>query len=275
MSASTLLRRRKFTLSVQVADAASHSGTQTFSLTVTSGLAITTNSQLPSGSLTSTYSQSLTATGGQPPYSWVVINGLLPPGITLNAGSGTLSGTPNSIGKYSFTIQITDASAIRTQKDFTLQVASLQSQTLCSMVFRIMAHPRNRSPSTPTCRRRIPRHFLAKLPPPSNRMLLCQWMTRRSSSQMPGAARNSPSRQYYPRRIHHVADVAPDRHHRRRHHAGSHGEWIRSFLEQRCRANACYVDASHPHRAQRASDSIHRPGQDCFRISGADHRLLH
>ena len=112
------------TFSVQVADAASHSATQTFNLTITSSLTITTDSKLPSVSLNSTYSQSLTATGAVPPYNWVVINGLLPPGIKLDASSGTLSGTPNSIGKYSFTIQVSDTSPIHTQKDFTLQVVS-------------------------------------------------------------------------------------------------------------------------------------------------------
>jgi len=55
------------------------------------------------------YSQTLTGNGGTSPYSFAVTGGALPPGLLLNPLTGVLSGTPTSIGFYSFTITATDA----------------------------------------------------------------------------------------------------------------------------------------------------------------------
>ena len=40
--------------------------------------------------------------------AWSISAGTLPPGVTLNAGSGFLSGTPTAAGGYSFTVQAVD-----------------------------------------------------------------------------------------------------------------------------------------------------------------------
>jgi MBG domain (YGX type) len=60
---------------------------------------------LPDGTYGSVYTnQTLTVTGGMPPYSFSVSKGKLPPGIALS-DSGVLSGTPTAAGAYSFTIK--------------------------------------------------------------------------------------------------------------------------------------------------------------------------
>jgi hypothetical protein len=38
---------------------------------------------------------------------WAVVNGTLPPGLTLNASTGVLSGTPTTVGTYPFAVQAT------------------------------------------------------------------------------------------------------------------------------------------------------------------------
>lgn len=54
------------------------------------------------------YSDFLTATGGIPPYTWTVISGTLPDGITLNGATGELSGTPTTLGSGTVTFMVTD-----------------------------------------------------------------------------------------------------------------------------------------------------------------------
>jgi len=56
------------------------------------------------------YSETLVATGGDTTYTWAVIAGTLPAGITLSAG-GVLSGTPTTPGDYGFTVQATSVPA--------------------------------------------------------------------------------------------------------------------------------------------------------------------
>ena len=49
------------------------------------------------------FTNTLTATGGTPPYTWQVTGGALPGGIALNSTSGALSGAPTAAGNFSAT----------------------------------------------------------------------------------------------------------------------------------------------------------------------------
>ncbi len=69
-------------------------------------LAITTTS-LPSGTQNSSYSTTLQATGGQPPYTWLQSGSLLA-GLSLNRSSGVISGTPTWSGTDDMTVTVTD-----------------------------------------------------------------------------------------------------------------------------------------------------------------------
>jgi hypothetical protein len=71
-------------------------------------LAVTTTS-LPNGSLATAYSATLAATGGTTPYAWSVASGSLPPGLSLNAQTGAIAGTPTTAGTYAFTAAVTDS----------------------------------------------------------------------------------------------------------------------------------------------------------------------
>ena len=66
----------------------------------------------------------IVVTGGSQPYTWRLVDGNLPPGLRLNAGSGTISGMASAVGSYSFTIGVTDSGipALRTQRTFTITV---------------------------------------------------------------------------------------------------------------------------------------------------------
>ena len=70
--------------------------------------------------LNAPYSNTLTATGGTAPYSYVVTGGALPSGMVL-ATNGALSGTPGSAGRFSFTVTATDALNATASATFAMQ----------------------------------------------------------------------------------------------------------------------------------------------------------
>ena len=88
---------------------------------------ITTGSVLPDATVNSAYSQSLAATGGNTPYTWSLCAGSLPDGLTLNATTGLLSGTPPAAITGNFGIRVTGSDSISSTANFTLTVSDAPS----------------------------------------------------------------------------------------------------------------------------------------------------
>ena len=84
---------------------------------------ITTGSVLPDATVNSAYSQTLAATGGNTPYTWSLSSGSVPAGLTLNATTGLLSGTPPAAITGSFGIRVTGSDSISSTANFTLTVS--------------------------------------------------------------------------------------------------------------------------------------------------------
>jgi hypothetical protein len=72
-----------------------------------SPLAVVTTA-LPNGTVGTSYSVTLSASGGTAPYTWSITGGSLPAGLSLSS-SGAITGTPSSLGSSTFTVQVTDS----------------------------------------------------------------------------------------------------------------------------------------------------------------------
>ncbi|MBZ5594121.1 MAG: Ig domain-containing protein [Acidobacteriia bacterium] len=112
-----------FIFTVQVKDANLLAASKPFSLTVVSGLTITTPSPLPPGAANTPYSQTLSAAGGTAPYTWILSQGTLPAGLTSNA-AGTISGTPTTNGTSTFAFQVKDHNNATSTKQFSLTIGA-------------------------------------------------------------------------------------------------------------------------------------------------------
>ena len=88
--------------------------------TKTVGLSVST-SGLPTGTQGSSYSDSLSATGGSLPYTWSLASGSLPAGVSLDA-AGNLSGTPSATGTSSFSVRVNDAASHTATANLALTV---------------------------------------------------------------------------------------------------------------------------------------------------------
>jgi hypothetical protein len=55
------------------------------------------------------YSSTLAATGGTGPFTWTLFGGVLPTGLSLNAGTGVVSSTPTVAGNFNATFTVTDS----------------------------------------------------------------------------------------------------------------------------------------------------------------------
>ena len=111
-----------FTFTAQVTDGISNRAQKEFTLVVAGPLAITSTA-LPPGATESPYAQTLAAAGGTPPYSWSVTAGSLPDGLTLEAPTGALAGTPAASGNFTFTASVTDANGVAAARQFTVAIA--------------------------------------------------------------------------------------------------------------------------------------------------------
>jgi hypothetical protein len=95
-----------YSLTLQVTDSLGKSDRRSYTLTVLERLVFAGGFSFPQ--VGQPFSARLPAQGGSPPYFFAVVAGGLPPGISLDSSSGTLSGTPYIPGKFPVTFQVTD-----------------------------------------------------------------------------------------------------------------------------------------------------------------------
>ncbi|MBI1759805.1 MAG: CSLREA domain-containing protein, partial [Acidobacteria bacterium] len=109
------------TITLRVTDNCGASTDASFSLEVTCPTIYLGPADLPSGTTTAAYSETLTANGGVGPYTFSTGRDPLPPGLSLSS-SGLLSGTPSSAGVFNFVAVATDANGCVGNRAYTLLV---------------------------------------------------------------------------------------------------------------------------------------------------------
>ncbi len=103
--------------------AASCSPQKTLTITNPIALQITTAAPLAEGEVSVAYSQGFTAIGGAPPYAWSMTPAVA--GLTLNATTGVLSGTPTTAapaGSLSIQVTVTDSTGKTQAMSFPLTI---------------------------------------------------------------------------------------------------------------------------------------------------------
>lgn len=117
-----------YTFSVKATDSNSPAATATADLQITvngsAGTLGITTASLPNGTINTPYNALVSANGGISPYSWTIASGALPIGLSLDAHSGLISGTPGAAGTTNATIKVTDV-----QNDTATQVLTITIDT--------------------------------------------------------------------------------------------------------------------------------------------------
>jgi len=96
------------------------------------------------------YSNTIQQYGAVGAPTWSITVGAVPPGLTLNAANGTVSGTPTTAGNYNFTVQVMDSQGNTGSLAFTSKVLIFVSDAAP------LAVPPYVTPNLPTATAHIP-----------------------------------------------------------------------------------------------------------------------
>jgi hypothetical protein len=77
---------------------------------------------LSDGQVNAAYSQTLSASGGSGTYTWSMISGFLPDGLSLSSSTGAISGTPTYADNYSITVLVIDSKGKSASKNLSITI---------------------------------------------------------------------------------------------------------------------------------------------------------
>jgi Putative Ig domain len=115
---------------IKITDSTGATATQPLTIAIGAPLPLAVTTMiLPGASTNATYpTTTLQASGGVPPYSWSLLSGSLPPGLTL-ASSGAISGTATQAGNFAFIVQVSDSEspAMTASRGLAISVGTLST----------------------------------------------------------------------------------------------------------------------------------------------------
>jgi hypothetical protein len=113
-----------FTFKVQVTDGIRYD-THAYTLLVVRGLTIAPVPAIPPAEVARPFQLRLAAVGGKPAYTWRLAGGTtLPTGVTLDAATGAIHGTPTVAGTFPLKLTVTDTLGSTDAVDGQLSVAA-------------------------------------------------------------------------------------------------------------------------------------------------------
>jgi hypothetical protein len=110
-----------YTFTVTATDAYGATGTKVMTLKLATPYILVSTVGLPGATVGVTYLQTLTVTGGSAPYTYSLVDGTLPSGLSLSP-AGVITGAPTSAGTSTFTVLIVDANGVKGTQSFRLVV---------------------------------------------------------------------------------------------------------------------------------------------------------
>lgn len=117
---------------VRLTDAAGNVVTSAQSVTIAATLAL--SGSYAAATQGTAYSSSVTRTGGTSPFTYSLSGGSLPPGLSLDAGTNQITGTPSSSGTYGFTLKVVDALGQQATSSQSLVVAAITHSVSASNI---------------------------------------------------------------------------------------------------------------------------------------------
>ncbi|MFZ2630099.1 MAG: IPTL-CTERM sorting domain-containing protein, partial [Desulfosalsimonadaceae bacterium] len=122
-----------FTFTVTATDANGCTGVQAYTIVINAPVCPPITllpTILPAGTVTSAYSQTITASGGVAPYSFTMTAGTHPAGLSPITAGGVIAGTPTTAGTFTFTVTATDDNGCTGLREYTLVINPMAVGTI-------------------------------------------------------------------------------------------------------------------------------------------------
>ena len=123
-----------YAFTITATDTLGDTGSQNYSVIITGAVGINTTT-LPNWTVGQAYSQTISVTDSNSPFTFAVATGSLPTGLSLNSSTGAITGTPTTTSgsPFAFTITVTDAAQDVASQNYSITINAAPTITTTTL----------------------------------------------------------------------------------------------------------------------------------------------